>query len=216
MKYVVYYRVSTKRQGESGLGLDAQKRDIEIFFESYAKDGEVVAEFTDIQSGSNDNRPNFQEAVKLCKEQGCTLLVAKLDRVSRKVSTIATLMEEISLKVACMPSADNFQLHIYAALAEQERTFISQRTKAALAQAKAKGTKIGGGTIKHKVARQKGYKKLVERDQHYVSKLQAFRNKGYTMERIADVFNDMGYTTPKGCQHNKSSVYRLCCKYGIV
>lgn len=209
MAYVVYYRVSTKRQGESGLGLEAQKRDIGIYFDVYDKEGEVVAEFTDIKSGSDDNRKGFKQAVELCKEGGHTLLVAKLDRVSRKVSTIALLIEQIDLKVACMPFADKFQIHLYSAMAEQERDFISQRTKSAMAAAKARGVKIGGASVRAKQTRKKIYQKLIDRDSEYQKILKAFNDKGLTLREIAQRLNEMDIKTPKGCNQTAMSVKRM-------
>ena len=137
MQYVIYKRVSTDSQGKSGLGLDAQSRDIELFISNYAEEPEVIGEFTDIMSGKSSDRPELSKALEVCRTTGAALLVAKLDRLSRRVSFIASLMEDkrLSFKVAQMPHADKFQLHIYAALAEQERDFISKRTKAALAEA---------------------------------------------------------------------------------
>ena len=147
-KYVIFYRVSTKQQGKSGLGLDAQKRDVNIYLESYADDYRIISEHTSIHSGGNiEDCPHYQQAVNDCKNHNATILVAKIDRLSRKVSVIAKLIEEIDVKVASMPMADRFQLHIYAALAEQEREFISKRTKAALAEAKARGVRLGGNRI---------------------------------------------------------------------
>lgn len=146
-RFVVYTRVSTKKQGRSGLGLEAQQRDIAVFFDSYADEPfEVIGRFQDIESGSNTDRPELKKAVALAKQGAATLLVAKLDRLSRKVSEISSLMEDrrLKLRVAQMPYADKFQLHIYAALAEQERDFISKRTKAALKSAKERGVKLGG------------------------------------------------------------------------
>lgn len=149
LKYIIYTRVSTKEQGKSGLGLDAQLRDINLYLNATAvavhgKVIEVIGEFSDIGSGADTSRPEFQKATKLAMKTKAVLLVAKLDRLSRDVAEIATLMKVIHFKVAVMPNADEFQLHIYAALAEQERKFISQRTKAALAQAKSRGVKLGG------------------------------------------------------------------------
>jgi DNA invertase Pin-like site-specific DNA recombinase len=143
MKYITYYRVSTKQQGKSGLGLDAQRRDIDLFL---ANGGEVVGSYTDVSSGGDNARPEIGKAMAECKRLGATLLVAKLDRLSRRVSFISALIEDkkLNVKVACMPNADKFQLHIYSALAEQEREFISKRTKDALRQAKARGVKLGG------------------------------------------------------------------------
>jgi len=105
-------------------------------------------QFVEVQSGSNNDRGELNKAVSLAKSENAILLIAKLDRLSRKVSFIASMMEDkrLQIKVCSMPHADNFQLHIYAALAEQEREFISMRTKAGLAAAKAKGVKLGGLT----------------------------------------------------------------------
>jgi DNA invertase Pin-like site-specific DNA recombinase len=146
-KYVTYRRVSTKEQGRSGHGLDGQTRDIELFLEKYHDTPpEVVGCFVKVLSGAQNDRPELAKAIALAKKENAQLLVAKLDRLSRKVSFISNLVEDkhIQLKVATMPQADNFQLHIYAALAEQEREFISTRTKAGLAAAKVKGVKLGG------------------------------------------------------------------------
>jgi DNA invertase Pin-like site-specific DNA recombinase len=147
MEYITYLRVSTKEQGKSGLGLEAQKRDIKLYLDNYsATPYKIIKEFLEVDSGANSARVTLNEAINLAKKHSATLLVAKLDRLSRKVSFIASMMEDkkLNFKVATMPHADPFQLHIYAALAEQEREFISKRTKAALAEAKARGTRLGG------------------------------------------------------------------------
>ena len=145
-KYIAYLRVSTKEQGRSGLGLGAQKRDINLFISNYASEGDLLETYTDTVSGSNSSRQALTEAITRAKQLNATLIVSKLDRLSRKVSFVATLMEDktLKLKVASMPNADKFQLHIYAALAEQERDFISMRTKAALREKKEQGAILGG------------------------------------------------------------------------
>jgi len=138
LRYVIYKRVSTEDQGKSGLGLDAQDRDIRIYLDTYSPEPwEIVGTFVEIESRKDSDRPELTKAIALAKRTKATLLVSKLDRLSRKVSFIATFMDDKRLKfrVASMPHADKFQLHIYAALAEQEREFISLRTKAALAEA---------------------------------------------------------------------------------
>ena len=145
--YVTYNRVSTKDQGRSGLGLAAQERDIGLFLDTYSEEPyQIIGAFMDVQSGGHDDRPELGKALDMVRQAGAELLVAKLDRLSRKVAFIANLMDDkrINLRVATMPSADKFQLHIYAALAEQEREFISVRTRAALAEAKACGVQLGG------------------------------------------------------------------------
>ena len=147
IKYVTYIRVSTQEQGRSGLGLEAQTRDIDTYLKNFSgQPYTVIKEFVEVLSGSDDSRPELFKAVSLARKEKAVLLVAKLDRLSRKVSYIAALMDDktVQFRVANLPQADNFQLHIYAALAEQERAFISQRTKAALAVAKSNGVKLGG------------------------------------------------------------------------
>ncbi|MCZ4090623.1 recombinase family protein [Sinorhizobium psoraleae] len=141
MKFVAYYRVSTKRQGRSGLGLDAQRAAIEAFLTSGR---ELLAEFTDVTSGKRDERAELNKAIKLARSAGAKLLIAKLDRFSRRVSFIARMMEsDVGLTIAEMPNATEFQLHIFAALAQEERRLISERTRKALAQAKTRGVQLG-------------------------------------------------------------------------
>ena len=134
-KYVIYLRVSSDEQGKSGLGLEAQERDINLFLENYSEQPyEVLGKYVDVQSGGDNDRPELLKAIQLAKKTKSTLLIQKICRISRRVSFIASLIEDkdLDFKVASMPFADKFQLHIYAALAEQERDFISSRTKAAL------------------------------------------------------------------------------------
>jgi DNA invertase Pin-like site-specific DNA recombinase len=193
-QFVVYTRVSTKRQGDSGLGLEAQERDIAIFFESYAEQPyEVVERFCDVEGGSKADRPQLAAAIALAKRTGATLLVAKLDRLSRSVAFIATLLEDrkLEFRVATMPYADKFQLHIYAALAEQEREFISKRTKAALQAAKARGVKLGG--------RHAAVKATADGNAARVSKaIKSHRSAGATYREIADHLNQLKVTTARG------------------
>lgn len=139
--FVAYYRVSTERQGRSGLGLAAQERKISDFLSSSDK---VVADFCDIQSGRDDDRAELRKALILAKREGAKLIIARLDRFSRRVSFIASILEQgIGLVCAEMPNATDFQLHIFAALAQEERRLISERTKAALAEAKRRGKILG-------------------------------------------------------------------------
>ncbi|WP_170546530.1 recombinase family protein [Ruegeria arenilitoris] len=210
-RYVIYKRVSTEEQGRSGLGLDAQKRDIGIFLESYSEEPfEVIGDFTDILSGKNDDRPELQEAMRLARTTGAELLVAKLDRLSRKVSFIATLMDDpkIKLRVASMPSADKFQLHIYAALAEQEREFISIRTKAALAEAKAKGVRLGGLRDKTNERNKEVQRRAKERADRVAKVILPLRSQGLSLRAIADALNASGVPTARGGSWQASQVQR--------
>jgi DNA invertase Pin-like site-specific DNA recombinase len=145
--YVAYYRVSTEKQGKSGLGLAAQRAKVEAFLSANDR---ILEEFADIQSGRKDDRSGLNKALAFAKAKKATLLIARLDRFSRKVSFIAGIMDErISLCCAEMPNASEFQLHIFAALAQEERRLISERTKAALSEAKKRGRLLGanGATL---------------------------------------------------------------------
>lgn len=140
-RYVAYFRVSTASQGRSGLGLAAQRTKIEEFLEA---GDEVVAEFVEVQSGKSDTRSELWRAIAHAKKHSAKILIAKLDRFSRKVSFIAGIMEQgIGLVVAEMPHATDFQLHIFAALAQEERRLISERTRNALQEAKRRGVVLG-------------------------------------------------------------------------
>ena len=162
LQFIKYTRVSTKGQGESGLGLEAQERDIKLYLDNYPQEPfEVIAEFTEIASGAKADRPKLMEAIELSRETKATILASRLDRISRDVEFIAGLIKRVDFKVAQFPNADKFMLHIYAALAEQERDFISMRTKAALAAAKARGVKLGG-TRPEAEARHKAVKELAD------------------------------------------------------
>ncbi|QDE31691.1 recombinase family protein [Shewanella polaris] len=216
-KYVVYYRISTKKQGESGLGLAAQERDVNLFLEQYSETPfEVVGTFTDIESGMKDNRTEYMKAVLLTKKTKAILLVAKLDRISRKVSTIAKLMEDVDFKVATMPNADKFQLHIYAALAEQERDFISKRTIAALREAKARGVVLGGNRGNIDKANEAASAKAKNDAEQYRVQIQLIVDSGVcTMKGIAEKLNGLGLVTVRGGKFQATQVKRLIDKLEI-
>lgn len=148
---VAYYRVSTGRQQRSGLGLEAQREYVRLAAES--NNWKIVDEFEDTASGklSPIDREHCKAALEACAKHGATLVVAKLDRLSRDVEHIAGLMKRVIFKVATMPNADAFQLHIYAALAQQEREFIAQRTTSALATLKT-NAKNGNKEAQQKIA----------------------------------------------------------------
>lgn len=210
-KYVVYRRVSTQSQGESGLGLEAQDRDITLFLDNYSDTPfDLLGTFTDVLSGKHDDRPELQKAIALARAEGAELLVSKLDRLSRKVSFIAALMDDKALKirVASMPNADKFQLHIYAALAEQERDFISLRTKQALAAAKARGVKLGGLRDKTN-ERNKGAKLAADAAANRVASIiLPMRQQGASLQAIADALNGANVPTPRGKTWAATSVSR--------
>lgn len=216
MLYVTYKRVSTDKQGRSGLGMEAQERDIKLYLSNYAEGAEVVAEFVEVQSGAKENREELTKALDLCRKTGATLLVSKLDRLSRKVSFIATLMEDrkLSFKVASMPYADKFQLHIYAALAEQERDFISKRTKAAMAEAKKRG-KVFGGRRPEADKRHAAVRAEADRHAETVASVAGpMREAGRTLQEVADRLNALGIPTARGGNWHPSTVMRVMQRAG--
>lgn len=152
-KFIAYYRVSTERQGRSGLGIDAQKDAVMRHLNGGAWD--LVAELVEVESGKKNDRPRLAEALALCRIHGATLVIAKLDRLARNVHFVSGLMEAGVDFVACdFPQANRLTVHILAAVAEHEAQMISARTKAALAAAKARGKTLGGdrGNIQHHAA----------------------------------------------------------------
>lgn len=212
LRYVVYTRVSTEDQGKSGLGLEAQERDIAIFLEKFsAVPFEVIGRFQDVQSGAGNDRPELSKALAMVRKTGAELLVAKLDRLSRKVSFVSTLMDDpkVKLRVACMPNADKFQLHIYAALAEQERTFISERTKAALRAAKDRGVKLGGNRdpiMKRNAALQANADVFAAKARTVIEPMIAAKT---SLNAIAKTLNEMGIATARGGQWTPTQVSRV-------
>ena len=210
-QYVAYKRVSTAEQGRSGLGLAAQDRDIQLYLEAYSDvPFEVIGLFVDVESGGNDDRPELAKAITLAKRTGAELLVAKLDRLSRDVAFVATLLKDkrLSFRVASMPHADKFQLHIYAALAEQERDFISRRTKSALAAAKAKGKVLGGlrdATMKRNEA-------VKQNAQRRATDLQGvllpMRRAGKSLREMAGELSRLGVKTARGGEWTAVQVQR--------
>jgi DNA invertase Pin-like site-specific DNA recombinase len=200
-KYVAYYRVSTAKQGRSGLGLEAQKETVRAFIE---KEGELIGEYVEVQSGRKDNREELWKAIKAAKSRNAKIVIARLDRFSRKVSFISGIMDQgVTLVVAEMPYATDFQLHIFAALAQEERRLISERTKAALFQAVKKGRKLGinGAFLASKnkdqfIAKQIELRTLVP---HW---------EALSFSSIAKKLNQMKISTPQGHIFCASSAQR--------
>src|SRR5207302_5177810 len=140
-RFVADYRVSTVRQGRSGLGLEAQKAAVLAFINGNA---ELLAEFTEVESGKHANREELKKAIAACKKHKAKLVIAKLDRLSRNLAFIATLMESgVEFVAVDNPHANKLTVHILAAVAQHERELIAQRTRDALQAAKARGKKLG-------------------------------------------------------------------------
>lgn len=157
-RFVAYYRVSTDRQGRSGLGLEAQQKAVR----DYLNGGtwELIGEFVEVESGKIATRPELTRAIEACRKHRARLVIAKLDRLSRNLAFVATLMDSgIEFLAVDNPHANKLTIHILAAVAEHEREAISERTKAALAAAKARGVRLGtpdpAGAVKRMAAARK-------------------------------------------------------------
>lgn len=199
--YVTYRRVSTQDQGRSGLGLEAQTRDIDTYLQNFSgQPYTVIGEFLEVLSGSDDARPELLKAVAMARKEKAVLLVAKLDRLSRKVSYISALMDDktVQFRVANLPQAGNFELHIYAALAEQEREFISSRTKAALKEAKARGVKLGGLRDNTALLNKARADKALVFARSIETVVQPMVKQKMSLGAIAKALNDSKVTTAKG------------------
>lgn len=205
-KFVAYYRVSTAKQGQSGLGLEAQKAAVE----AYLNGGKwkLVGDFVEVESGKRKNRPQLQAALAFCKKQKATLVIAKIDRLARDVHFISGLLKSSTEVVAAdMPSANRLTLHILAAVAEGEAEMISARTKAALASAKARGVILG----KHGATLGKlNHKQAMKTAQSLKATIEALKAEGITAVReIAVALNARSIATPQGKQWHSTSVHRL-------
>ena len=209
--YVVYYRVSTERQGRSGLGLDAQRSMVERFLTSTDT---IIAEFTEIESGKNDKRSELWKAITLVKKTKAKLLIPKLDRFSRKVSFIAGIIDQgVELVVCEHPNVNTFFLHLLACFAEEERRQISERTKAALAEAKKRGRVLGVNGKKLAEARKQQKREFVE------ANLPAFRaiwDQAPSASEAARRLNAAKLKTPKGTKWYPATVLSFATVAGLV
>lgn len=209
-EFFAYYRVSTNRQGMSGLGLEAQRNSVRNF--RHANPGILLGEFTEIESGRKSDRPKLEEALQSCREHGATLLIAKLDRLARNVHFISGLLEsDVKFVAIDMPNADRFMLHVYAAMAEEEARRISERTKAALKAAKARGVQLGrNGSVLGEVRS----READERAKRIGPKiLQMKQSDGMSFREIAAQLNELGVKTEKGAVWHPTTVYRAYNRY---
>ncbi|WP_272010956.1 recombinase family protein [Roseovarius sp. ZX-A-9] len=225
LKFVAYERVSTARQGRSGLGLDAQRRAIDDFAASRSAD--VIGRFTEVESGSKDARPELAQALHLAKLTGATLVIAKLDRLSRNAVFLLTLRDSgVRFLAVDMPEANDLTVGIMALVAQQEREAISRRTKEALAAAKARGVKLGNpnGAAALKAAGKGGAALraavTANADAHaadLADVLIDIRAQGHeTLRAMAGELNRRGILTRRGGRWQVSSVGNLLRRIGRV
>lgn len=214
-KYIAYYRVSRKEQGISGLGLMAQKSSVVKYVAS--QDGIILEEFTEIETGTNKReRIEIHRAIQLAKNENAILVIAKLDRLARNVTFVSSLMDAgIEFLAVDMPSANNFTIHIFSALAEQEAKLISSRTKQALAELKKKGVKLGNPSNLTGEARSKGIEAIKEnainndRNRQAKSIIGSCKEKGMTYREIANYLNELNFKTRYGKNFFASTVHQL-------
>lgn len=204
-KFVSYLRVSTNRQGVSGLGLDAQRQTVTSYLASNA--GELLQEFVEVESGARSCRPILDAALDACRQNKATLVIAKLDRLARNVAFISQLMETRVEFVACdAPYANRLMLHIMSAFAEHEREQISLRTKAALAAAKAKGVRLG---THGQILAAQNRKAAIDFAESLRSQFEElFLDRNRTLTSVADELNRRGFSTRQGGSWTATQVSR--------
>jgi DNA invertase Pin-like site-specific DNA recombinase len=216
-RFVAYYRVSTVKQGISGLGLEAQQEAVRTHLNGGK--WKMVSEVTEVESGKRKDRPALAEALALCRIHGATLIIAKLDRLARNVHFISSLMEAgVEFVAVDFPQANRLTIHILAAVAEHEAEMISQRTKAALAAAKARGVVLGGDRGNIASEARKGAKASREvrsavaekRAADLLPVIRHIQGAGASSLRdIAAELNEKGIPTPRGGDWSAVQVSRV-------
>lgn len=216
-RFIAYYRVSTARQGRSGLGLEAQRAAVQ----EYLNGGrwKLIEEVTEIESGKRNDRPQLARALAACRLHNATLIIAKLDRLARNVAFIANLMDSrVDFVAADMPQANRLTVHVLAAIAEHEAAAISARTKAALSRAKARGTQLGGDRGNLPRVAKAGARASVEarraaaaaRAQDLAAIVADLRGRGHTsLRQLALGLNEREIPAPRGGEWQAAQVARV-------
>ncbi|UHG94979.1 recombinase family protein [Spirosoma oryzicola] len=217
LSYIAYYRVSTKQQGQSGLGLEAQRSQVMQFIGSQAR---LAREFIEVESGKRDSRPQLTEALVYAKQHKAQLVIAKLDRLSRNAGFIFALKDSgVDFVCADMPDANTLTIGIFATLAQHERELIGERTRKALAAKKQQGFQLGSPQNLTPLAQQKGVaaikKKAAtnENNQRALLTIKGYLNQDKTLQQIADELNAAGFRTAKGHLFQRVQVHRLMSKF---
>jgi DNA invertase Pin-like site-specific DNA recombinase len=217
-QFVAYYRVSSRKQGRSGLGLAGQRQAVQDYVKRQG--GEMLAEYTEVESGRRDDRPQLTKALAACRLRRAVLVVAKLDRLARKALTILRFIEEAGVEFVALdhPHASKLTLTIFAAIAEHEAELISQRTKAALAQAKVRGVRLGGHAERLSgAARRKGARLSAEARAERATKfaqdlgpvIHELCPHARSLREIAACLNAHGWPAPRGGEWTAVQVSRV-------
>ena len=211
--FIAYYRVSTQKQGQSGLGLEAQRA---VVLQFVRGENMVLDEFIEIESGKRNDRPQLAAAMTAARKHGATLIIAKLDRLSRNAGFIFTLRDSgVDFVCADMPDANTLTVGIFAVLAQHERELISSRTKAALAQKKAQGYRLGKPENLTNDGRKKGNKirqelaAANENNRRAAMMISVMRTAGSNWIQIARQLNENGFKTSRGKAFQAVQVQRL-------
>lgn len=220
--YIAYLRQSTIKQENSGLGVEAQ-RDIIL---NYLKDGEIIKEYVETETGKRNDRPQLMEALALCRKTNSTLICAKLDRLSRNVAFTSKLLEsDVEIVFCDFPEANKLILHIISSIAEYEANLISTRTKQSLKAKKARGIKLGKSenlmnnhpqAIERSVRTNK--QKAVDNvnNKRAIALIRSMSNEGKSFSYMAQYLNEQGFRTSKGCLFQITQVKRLYQRLELV
>ena len=209
-KYVAYYRVSTQKQGVSGLGLEAQKESVRNFI----GDNELLAEYKEVESGRKNYRPKLYEAIEFAKEEEATLVIARLDRLSRNAAfTMALRDSGVDFVAADIPGANTLTIGVLALVSQTEAERISKNTKAALQQLKKNGVKLGSPQNLSKKGREKSIQvrreKAMKNDANKKAYALIKAYEGLTLWDIAKKLNQNGFTTIQGYEFTPTQVARI-------
>lgn len=210
--FISYLRVSTDRQGASGLGIEAQREAVERYVASVG--GTLLSENVEVETGRSATRPILLQSIALCRKHRAVLLIARLDRLARSVSFIASLIDSgVEFVAADNPAANKLVVHMMAAFAEFERDQIAARTKAALAAAKVRGVVLGENGKVLAAAHRAEAIRFAETLRGPVQS--AFAQGANTLKDVARHLNDAGFTTPEGSRWSPQSVHRIVHRLGL-
>jgi len=219
--YIAYLRQSTMKQQISGLGVEAQREIIH----NYVKEGTIICEYVETESGKKSDRPKLQEAIRMCRKTNSILIVAKLDRLSRNVAFTSKLLEsDVEITFCDFPQANKLILHIISSIAEYEANLISQRTKQSLAAKKSRGMKLGKAenllskhsqAIENSSNTNKAKAQANTNNMRALALIRSMLNEGKSLSEMADLLNEQGFVTSKGCQFHITQVRRLVLRYKL-
>lgn len=217
-KFVAYYRVSTTKQGINGLGMDAQRDAVAKYLNG--GDWKLIAEFAEVESGKRNNRQEMEKAIALCRKEGATLLIAKLDRLARNAAFLLNLRDSgVDFIATDMPHADKFTVGIMALVAEKERDMISQRTRDGLAAAKRRGIKLGNPRPAQalKIAQRANLARADAYAKNLLRVIEEIRAAHVTtLRKTAQCLNARGFKTPNGNAFMAQSVRNLLERIAVA